>query len=279
VSSSPKPSPLVAAQFFVAEQLTRKKSLPKDAETAARAADFLTGNDRLSPVEQLEIYREQFWLRHTGALVEDFPGLSGILGQSEWEKLAESYLTALHSPSFTLRDLGERLPEHVEECTWLSHHALCLDMARLEWAYVELFDAPEAPPLDPKKVASLTAEQWQGVVVTFDPALQLMQVGYPVAELRRALCDTTRTEPVAIPEADAQNLVLYRGKNLNLFHSKVSQPAYELLGALHAGTPLVSACEKVIDAHPADAESLEAKVFGWFGDWGERGWIVDVNVT
>lgn len=278
MSRSPNPhSPLVAAQLFIAEQLTSRRSLPKSAEATAVAARFLTGNDRLSPVQQLEIYREQFWLRHTGSLVEDFPGLSGILGQREWEKLAESYLTTFRSESFTLRDLGAGLPAHVVECAWLSHHALCHDMARLEWAYVELFDAAEAPPLDPGKVASLTEEQWEAVVVTFNPALQLMQVGYPVADLRRALCDDSRSDAVAIPEPEKQNLVLYRGKNLNLFHSKVSLPAYELLVALHAGTPLVAACETVLEAHPDDAESLEAKVFQWFGDWGKRGWIVDVT--
>ena len=71
-------------QVWMAELLRRRRALPRDAEVAERARLLIRGNDRLSPVEQLEIYREQFWLRHTASLLEDFPGLSGILGQEAW---------------------------------------------------------------------------------------------------------------------------------------------------------------------------------------------------
>jgi hypothetical protein len=64
---------------------------------------------RTTPVERLEIYREQFWLRHRSSLVEDFPGVSGILGRRAWAALIEGYLEAHPPHSYTLRDLGLRL--------------------------------------------------------------------------------------------------------------------------------------------------------------------------
>ena len=97
-------------QRWMASKLRELRGLPKDEPTTALARRHFTGNDRLSPVEQLEVYRQQFWLRHTSALLEDFPGLSGILGQRDWERLTESYLGAHAPTSFTLRDLGAALP-------------------------------------------------------------------------------------------------------------------------------------------------------------------------
>jgi len=66
-------------QAWMAEMLQLDRALPRDPKISEDAKNYATGNDRLSPVEQVEIYREQFWLRHTSSLVEDFEGLSGHL--------------------------------------------------------------------------------------------------------------------------------------------------------------------------------------------------------
>jgi hypothetical protein len=259
----------------MAALLRHDRDLTRDVSVTEAARQHLGGNERVSPVEQLEIYREQFWLRHTGSLIEDFPGLSGILGQEDWEKLAVSYLRATPPTHFSLRDLGHALPAHVEACTWLPHQGLCVDMARLEWAYVELFDAREAPPLDAAKIGKLPEEAWETARIVLSPALTLLPVTYPVADLRRRL-KTHPDEPVAIPEPSPSRLVLYRGADLSLYATEVSEAAFALLRALKEGVPLVPACERAAAAVPAGAEELEAKTGEWFLDWGRRGWVVDV---
>jgi hypothetical protein len=260
----------------MAAQLRRLRALPADPEIAEQARRYIRGNDRLSPVEQLEIYREQFWLRHTASLLEDFPGLSGIIGQSDWERLVEGYLEAVDLSSFSLRELGESLPAHVERSDFLEHRALCVDMARLEWAYVEVFDAEEAPPLDGGKLAAIPEEAWPAARIVFTPALRLLEVGYPVADLRRELREANG-EPVRVPDPQRQHLVLYRGANKNLFHAPVTESAFELVGELRAGTPLGRASELAAERVPAEAADLESNVGIWFLDWGRRGWITDVE--
>jgi Protein of unknown function (DUF692) len=69
-------------QALMAEQLRTRRALPKDVAVSAPASESIQPSGSLSPVERLEIYREQLWPRHTSSLVEDFPGLSGILGQT-----------------------------------------------------------------------------------------------------------------------------------------------------------------------------------------------------
>ena len=64
-------------QATSAKLLLRRRDLTKDDEAIAFAKEHIAGNARVSPVEQLETYREQYWWRHTGSLVEDFQGVGG----------------------------------------------------------------------------------------------------------------------------------------------------------------------------------------------------------
>lgn len=259
-------SELAELQRWMADKLRARRDVSGDPATVAEARAHFTGNDRVAPVEQLEIYREQFWLRHTSSLVEDFPGLGGVLGQADWERLAEEYLEAVAPTSFSLRDLGDRMPEFVERAAWLPHRELCRDMARLEWRYIEIFDAADAPPLDAERLASVPASAWEQARMVMSPALRLLRVEYPVADLRRALREATA--PVAIPERAPQRLVLYRVDG-NLFDKALDDAPFTLLEALADGQSLEEAAERVTAA--------DAPVSAWFADWASLGWIVDVT--
>jgi hypothetical protein len=271
-------SELQRLQRWVVEHLQSRRALPQSEAISGEARGRLTGNDRLSPVEQLDIYREQFWLRHTSSLVEDFPGIGGILGQAEWEKLVEGYLEA-HSPrGWTLRELGRHFPDHVARQQGLPHHALCRDMARLEWCFIELFDAADRPGLDFAKLASLAPGSLETGQIVLSPALDLLEVSYPVADLRQQLLAARATPglPVAIPEPEAQQLVLYRAADRRLYHRPLGPEAFALLAALKRGLSLVAACEHALEQAPAHAERLQRNVGTWFQQWAKRGWIVDV---
>lgn len=264
---------IVRLQHWIVLQLRSERGLPSSASVSAEAALHLTGNERLSPVEQLEIYRVQFWLRHTTSLVEDFPGVGGILGQQEWQRLVEGYLGS-HSPaSWTLRDLGRHFPEHIAQASDLPERALCHDMARLEWEYIELFDAAEVAPFDARVLATLHPEALERARFDFIPALSLARFDYPVADLRLALLDQSRSESVPVPDREPQRLVLYRGANRRLYHHPVSEAAFVLLEQLAQGSSLIDACEGTLERLPAAVPELTQGVGGWFQDWVKRGWI------
>jgi len=273
-------SPLRAVQHFIASQLGKVQGLPKSAEASAGAAHWLTGNDRLSPVEQLEIYRQQFWLRHTNSLVEDYPGVSGILGQQQWEALVESYLTSFPPNSWTLRNLGDRFARHIAERPETPHQQLCTDMARLEWLYTELFDAPEPNRLDPNRLRAIGDDEWEHARLTLSPALRLLQTSFPVAPLRRRLRQAASGEldqAIGIPEASPQHLVLFRSTDRTLRYDDLDPSAFALLQALQGGWALLEACESAAEQVPGSEERIASRVGDWFATWGSRGWIVDVT--
>jgi hypothetical protein len=271
-------SELDEIQTFFAAQLRSRRALTKDAAITEQAARIVKSTGRLSPVERLEIYREQFWLRHTSSLVEDFPGVGGILGQAAWATLIEGYLEA-HAPhSYTLRDLGLRFPEYVESQRTLEHHRLCCDMARLELAYLEIVDAADAPPISPEALAAIADEAWPQVRIGFHPALRLLKTEYPVASLRRQLIEAQASaENVLIPAREAQWQVLFR-RDLQLFHEPLGEGGYALLSALTRRVPLVAACEQAQTEVPGEAASIAESAASWFQSWAARGFVVSVDV-
>jgi hypothetical protein len=262
-------------QLSLASAVRERGALDRNAAWSSFASEHISGNARLSPVEQLEIYREQFWLRHTSSLLEDFPGLSGILGQADWERLAEQYLVRVTPDSYTLRDLGARLPEIIEQATWLPHQALCLDMARLELAYIEVFDAPDVPPLAAERLASIPEAAFADVRLVISPAVRLLELRYPVADLRRKL-RAEDDETVAIPNEAPQHLVIYR-RELRLWDMPVSSVALAFLRGLAAGNSLGAAAELACTNAEAESE-LGQNIGAWLAEWTGKTLISDVRL-
>lgn len=270
---------LATTQRWMVEQLQRRRALPSLADSVVAARRHATGNDVLQPVDQVEIYRQQFWLRHTSSLVEDFPGLGGILGQRDWERLVEGYLEENSPRGWTLRNLGELMPAYVAKQSWLPQRELCEDMAQLEWAYIRLFDAAEATKhLDPKKVASVAEDAWNRAVLELDPSLLRLSSRYPVARLRRDLRAAEESgASVPIPEPSPQELVLYRHQR-SMYFEVLSAAQAALYDALAEGMALVPAAEHAVAAHPDQASTIEAGVGLWFQRWATLGWVIDVHV-
>jgi hypothetical protein len=262
-------------QSRIASLLVRRRDLTKDDEACAFAREHIAGNDRVSPVEQLEIYREQYWLRHTGSLVEDFPGVGGVLGQSDWERLVEEYLVAHPPTTFSLRELGEKLPDFASTRAWLPNRELVTDMARLEWAYIEVFDAPDAPPLDPERLRAVPEDAWERVRLVPHPALRLLRVGYPVVALRRQLLVAESSPP--LPEPETLHLAISRRK-LTIEHDMLDPAAFSLLSKLSRSMPLGAACEETRVELSIAPEALARALETWFATFTARGYVVDLEL-
>jgi hypothetical protein len=169
----------------VSRPLTRDFAMqavsPDGTSVEEIAGAYIKPNDLLSSFERLEIYNRQYWFRVTGAVSEDYPALNAVLGQQRCEKLILAYLRENPSTSFTLRDLGARFPSWLDKHPELvgSHHELAVDVARLEWAYIEAFDSTALPPLSAEEFSRLVPTS----TLALQPHLQLLALRYAVDEV------------------------------------------------------------------------------------------------
>ena len=109
-------------------QAVTEKGLPTD-EIVAR---YIKPNAVLTSFERLEIYNRQYWFRVIAAVSEDFPALPAVLGRQRFDSLVLAYLRENPSTSFTLRNLGARLPAWLASYPELAgpQHDLAVDVAR-----------------------------------------------------------------------------------------------------------------------------------------------------
>ncbi len=264
---------------FLQEAFRRADPVTGDPIQEPRSAEHVTGNSRLKPAEQVDIYRRQYWLRHVDSLLEDYPGVKHILGEDAFEAFCRAYLVA-HPPHLpSLRDLGvdivafaERYPDFPE-----GKRAAALEMIRYEFAFVDLFDGADVPPLDPQKLQRLPADAWDRARIVLHPLLVRFRLEYPVHRLRLA-AKADEAPPSTLPAPASIHLVLFRRGEVISFE-ELEPVAFELLSALASGEPLVGACDRIAEAlEPAEAEAMGAQVGPWFQRWTTLSWIVDVEL-
>ena len=241
----------------------------------------------LRPLERVEIYNRMYWFRLLECIATDFPGLRALLGDKRFWKLAEAYLRKHLSRSFTLRNLGEKLPRFVRaEKTWTEPHTGAAgDLARFEWAQIVAFDGARLPPLTKKKLSGLNPET---LTLRVQPYLTLLTCRHAVddyalaakndhalrAEASHAV--TGRTVPeggkVALIRTEPLHIVVHRVDN-QLYYKRLEAGAARLLRALAAGRTLPDACGATFSDTELSREDQAAKVQALFALWMRLGWL------
>ena len=252
----------------------------------AEANCFIKPNTRVDSFERLEIYNRQYWFRIMSALAEDFPGLQAILGERQFDALSIAYLTANRSHSYTLRDLGSRLEQ------WLranpkfagSHHALSIDVVRLEWAYVEAFDSAGEPALNLDDLSVLD----ENSRLSLQPHVRLLELEYPVDDFIIAIHRAQPTSTIASNAVSKKTcreqqvcgdvqpakpyLAVHRFDN-SVYYKRLEPEPFRLLSAFARKASLGDALELAFADSPI-ADSLRASlVQEWFATASELGWF------
>ncbi len=267
---------LLTVQTFLVSAICRDTPTPQDPEMSELAAEFVTGNSRISAAEQINIYRKQFFLRLEFVLRQDFPGLCAILGSAAAQVFFRRYLAA-HPPSTpTFGPLALDVPSFAENYPDFPplRRDLIVDMARYERYLAALVDGPDAPPLDPAKLAAMTEDDWSRARLVLHPLLTRLSLSYPVHLLRIAIKDQ---KEYVLPDAPSPlHLLLFR-QDLIPRYEEVSPEAFAIVGAIGEGMPLVPALEHVASALPTERqEYVMANIGAWFRSWTAWGIIVDI---
>ncbi|AOS44508.1 hypothetical protein Verru16b_01570 [Lacunisphaera limnophila] len=278
---------------LVSQPLTARNRMrprtPGGRSTAAVAGEIAKPNDRLTAFERLEIYNRMYWFRVLDSLAEDCPGLRAVLGERKFLRLAEAYLQRYPSRSYTLRNLPARLERFIrEEPQWTKPHtALCRDLARFEWAQVEVYDGATLPRFT---VEDLRGANPARLRLALQPYLQLLLLDYPVDDFliaikkREALLrgdasnaptGVRTTKKVRIPRPKRQRCaVAVHRLDGRIYFKRLEPAACQVLLALRAGRPLAAALAAGLPARSRQSgEALAAQVQGWFTTWMQLGWF------
>lgn len=224
-------------------------------EFLAKAEALLKHGANLTPAESLELYHRQYWFRILDSIEEDFPVLKKLAGEESFWNLMEAYLLACPSTSFTLRHLGARLADFIADWEGLDEtkRRWFSALARLEYAYMEIFEAAEWRPVTPEQFA--TAE------LGLQPHVKLLELPAP-ADLCK---EWVEFSPV---DEGLTHLAVWRAANGEGNQCRIDPVEFTLLTRLRKGGTLESLFVEPINQDPTPDE-----VSRWFSDWQRRRWI------
>lgn len=267
------------------QPLTDRHELPprwRGRRLSAIAAELIKPNDRLAPLERLEIYARSYWFRLIDCVYDDAPALRTLLGEGKFSALVRAYLAKYPSRSFTLRNLCARLPQFIaEEPRWTAPHtALAHDIARFEWAQTVAFDGEARPKLSADDIADAPPAKLR---LALQPHLTLLAMDWEIDDFvlavkhREVLRGQASNAPGSAPRRARlprvprprrkRTHVVVHGYDGGIYYKRIPPAAFTILEALRAGRPLSRAVAL------AGADATPEQVSEWFSTWTQLGWL------
>jgi hypothetical protein len=211
------------------------------------------------PAQRVEVYADAYFLRLRDVLAEDFPRVAKLIGDEAFEGLARGYLKAHPSTEPSLRHLGRGLSAFIRTRKdlppWLA------DLAALEWARVNAFDAPnDDAPLTTAKLAELDPAVWPQLKLIAVRSLETLDASWPV---HRLWAEESPEQVAAHPTS----LRVWRGKDFYVFHAPMDSRESAAMSRLLAGASFGEICQVFEDLDEQQAaQEAGALLLRWLED-------------
>lgn len=231
------------------------------AHTAA--AHLVRPHGALTSTQRLDIYHQAYRWRLLEVLQDHYAQTHAYLGDELFEAEARSYIQAYPPDADNLRHYGAHWAQ------WLSlrypHDLDMADLARLEWALRQAFDAADTPTLTWQELAPLPPQAWQTVRFGLAPGTQVLHLTHNVTPLWQALSQGHAPEPVQMLSHD----VLVWRQGWQPHFRSMSAAEAQAVRLLLAGHGFDSACQQALTATPpaAHAESTAHIAMQWLQQW------------
>jgi len=207
---------------------------------------LIVGDARLDAAGRLDIYADMYRLRLRAALAATFPLTAQALGDEAFAARADAYFAAHPSRAPSLRDAGARFPELLEG--WRA------DLARLEWARHDVFDAVDEATLDEAAVRARGPEGIAELPVRLVAAHRRVAVAFAVEPVWRALADDGAPDGA---EPGPRTLLVWR-EGVTVYHRRVDAVEDDAPAAAAAGLAFGALCERLAETLGAEAAPRRA---------------------
>jgi hypothetical protein len=231
---------------------------------APALARLVRGADDSERKTRIRVYSDAYYLRLRDVLREDFPKVTALLGD-RFDEVVAGYLETFPSEQPSVRHLGRSLAEFLQS---LEDIPKCLaDLAELEWARVEVFDAPDAECATIDDLAAVPPDAWPALRFSTIPAIQTLRVQYPAHQL------WSDSQSLEMRPAET-SLRIWRKNDLLVLHAPMDERESAALHKLISGKTFAAICETFADLPEMDA-AREAT--GLLARWLEDGIIARIG--
>lgn len=222
-----------------------------------RVVGAIEPSAKLAPAERLAVYTTMYFWRILEVLREDFARTAAVLGAEAFEALAREYVARQPSEHPSIRWVGRGLPAVLAAAPPDGAPGWIAELARFEWARLDLFDAADAVPVGLDALRKVAPADWPALRFTPVPALAVFASDWPVDRIWAAVGEGRVSECVA-PERVV--LRVWR-QDFHVYHARMAPPEEQALGRMMAGRSFAAICD-VLD----DPEAAGGLLVRWLED-------------
>jgi hypothetical protein len=239
-------------------------------------ADYIVGTERVPAETRLDIYANAYHAILEEALETDYKILQKLLGESIFTELCTAYIQKHPSRHFSLREFGRNLPRFLNYHSDTGEHHWPAEMAQLEWAFIDTFDAADATPITEADAAAIAPDAWPKLTIQFHPSVRLVAIWWNTLARWRAI---KQNEPV-LPEArrlsQPAQCLLWRDGLTTQYRSLEVDETCALQSALD-GESFAELCGALAE-ELQNQETVAMQAAGFLKGWLGMGMVVELGV-
>ena len=209
----------------------------------------------LTPSAQFGVYLNAYRARLRAALRDNFEVLPLVMGDDAFDALANAYIDAHPSTHYSIRWFGHQLGSFMAANEALVAHPAMVDLARLEWALRQAFDAASDGELTFADLAGLSAEAWPTLRLVLHPSVQLLNLSWAVGPVWHAL--KAGQDQVDPPKELAHASLVWR-RGLQPQWQTLSETQLNFVLGLQAGHTFSQLCETLAETVGEDHAAQSA---------------------
>ena len=242
-----------------------------DAVMHEKSEEFLSEIEeggKIGPEKRLQIYAHAYKSRLVEVLVDDFPGLHSLVDDDMFEEICLGYIEKYPSMHPSLRYLGEHMVGFLQANQKYNTIIPAIEMAKFEWAFNDVFDAPDDKTITVEDVAAVPPEAWTTLRIKLQSSYVMQTFKWNVP----AVWSTMKEEkPVMPQEYPIMTNCIQWKSDLKCFFRTVNDEEAEVLRLVHQEKAFPDICEHLATYYDEQAPMRAAELF--------RGWVMEGLVT
>ena len=224
--------------------------------------------------KRLLVYQNAYVIRLGHILCDDYDNTWTFLGDDQFYALAKDYIHAHPSDTPNARFFTDKFPEFLEGQPVGKEHPAVPDLARLERALRDAFDASDDPVIASEDLAKLGGENFEEAVFHLHPSVAVMRLASNGYDVFCALRDE-QTPPAPVRKDPGQWVAVWR-REMICRHVVLADEEGTLLDLARQGYTFAQLCEA--SALFGDPDNTALRMAGYMQQWIANHMLTGITV-
>lgn len=209
------------------------------------------------------VYRHAYAARLIEAAAHDYPRLKTHMGAEAFSDLMRGYLAKHPSRHANVRWFGQNLPDYLAATAPFADEPHLAELALVECALNDAFDAADAPVLGLDSLAHHAPERWGDLTFAPQPAVRRLDLATNALAIWRALKDEAQA-PAPTQLEERQRVIVWRADGTPMIRPLSVEEAM-LWDEAAKGVRFSGLCE--LAATYADPDGAAVRVAQYLSGW------------